>query len=139
MGLSVSTTNTFEYVFVEDRTLPADDQRTLICKFLSARDYNRATALFDEATEQVFSENGKLSLMASNVIEGLRLTLVGWRNFGVDFSLDSIDEALAIADLNDVRKELLHAMTISHIEKKASALRAQSTTGNSANAGPTVA
>ena len=76
MPLEADTRRTFPYVLIEDRQLPEAEQRALLFRYASARDY----ACIEQAFRDAFvTTTGGADVLVAKVLEGVRIALVGWR------------------------------------------------------------
>jgi hypothetical protein len=123
MGLSVDTSNTFDFVLIQDRSFPKEQQRSLRFKYVSARTCGKIRSLFLEALDTEATDD-----FIGKVGSGVRLALIGWTKLTddegnpVEYDPSRLDEVLTQGDFADLLRDLLPEMSITEGEKKRLAL-----------------
>lgn len=141
MPLEVDTRRTFPYVLIEDRGLPEADRRTLLFRYVSARDDAKIEAAFTGAFESATSD----TVVVARVLEGVRVALAGWRGFTDDagqpvpFVPADLDAVLTMQDVMDLHLNLRSAMTAGELDKKKAVLQQLSGRAASADVKPDAA
>ncbi len=138
MPLEVDTRRTFPYVLVEDRPLPADRQRTLHFRHVSARDYARIEQAF---TEAFVGGVGSTTVMVAKVLDGVRVALTGWTGFLTDdefgdplpYDPAELDAVLELGDVMQLHSELRDMIVADEAARKKAAWQWRSGTAASAD------
>lgn len=122
MPFALDTNEVYRFVFSTDRNKPEGEQPTLLFRYPSCREQRQIGTLFDSASvATTFEDRDKARCDAVQII------LVGWEQFtknGKPLAYDptQLDSVLTDTDFDELESHLLRQMTLSELEKKASAL-----------------
>ncbi|HEV7297755.1 MAG TPA: hypothetical protein VGN72_00195 [Tepidisphaeraceae bacterium] len=116
-----------------DRDKPQDVRPALVGRFVTCREYRQVRRLLIDAEKASDEE-----VTIDKSLAAIGMILVGWRNVGdadgrpVEYSIGKLESVLTLDDVIELVEHLVIEMRLSENEKKVSALRRQSTGGNSA-------
>lgn len=130
MPVALDPNDLFEYVLLNDRAKPKEEQPTFLFHFPTCRERKKIARLFDELTSTVDEAFDK-------VCEGLRIILAGWRNVRnrsgkpIDYDPSELDNVISANDLFELRVTLLEEMDVTELDKKKLARQSLSNTEKS--------
>jgi len=132
MPLACDTQETIDFALLTDRLKPEGERPTFVFKFVHCRDWLKMSKLFAAADE---ADNEVDAVNLSH--EGIKVALVGWRNIFIDgkpasFNHDDLDLVTSVADIHDIRLNMLEQLTLTELDKKKFARQSLSNSEHSA-------
>lgn len=136
MPLALDTEQTFDLVLESDQKKPADKRPTFTFRFLSNREWKQIAKLADNI--QDLQKRG-LEPLLTEVENGLRISLVGWRHMTdpktgkpIPYKPENLDMIINPAEMWELVFKVRNHVSLDITDKKKSVSRSRSSMGKSA-------
>lgn len=131
MPISLDPNRTFSITLAGDESAPEHMRPALVFRYPTARQYralSEAIAAVSKATTDIDAIGG--------MCDAIRLALVGWRNFPVEYDPSQLDAVLSVGDLQELCYRIREEATAQEIDLKKSASLSKSNAGDCAATAP---
>lgn len=125
MPIASDPDKTVPFSLKNDRNKPEESRPTFLCKFLTSRERRAITDLTNKAYEEK-DDTKAAELMNKATAVGV----IGWKNFGLPFSIDAIQDVLTDLERWELLREYPYAVSLSEIDLGKSASPALSAQEN---------
>ena len=136
MPLALDTEQTFDRVLESDKDKPEDKRPTFTFRFLSNREWKQVAKLADNIQDL---QDKDLEPLLTEVENGLRVGLVGWRNMvnpqtgkPIPYNPENLDMIINPAEMWELVFKVRNHVSLDVSDKKKSVSQSQSSTGKSA-------
>lgn len=113
MPLSADPDRLAEFSLATDRDKPAESRPVFLCRFMTRREHQKIDDLFSRALAE--DDPSARWQLLRQIIE---IGVVGWRNFGREFSIDAIADVLSDLEIWELARDYRFAVLLSEADLK---------------------